>query len=197
VADLPAAEALIARGQHRKYHWSDALRADLVLAYAGKKTHLSAALDSLQRRTGWPRSAILSKAHRLGLSNRPWSPEETAYLEEAVGRVSARQIAKRLKRSPTSVNARARKLGLSRRCQEGYTQTDLEVVFGVNDRKVRCWMQSGKLGPVRNWNGHRVSADNVKRFISSHYKEYDLRRVDQDWLKMMLFEDGNGAERWL
>lgn len=187
--------------ERRRYHFSDALRADLILAYAGKKTHVSRKLDELQRRTGWPRWAFKYEAQRLGIitadHRRQWTAGEQEYLEEALGLVSIKRIARKLGRTVQSVTSRAEKLGLSRRAKDGYNMTDLAAVFGESTHKIRRWMDRGLLGQVRDQDGCRVKTDDVKRFVLLHYGEYDLRRVDQHWFKTMIFEDGHGAERWL
>jgi hypothetical protein len=52
----------------RKYHWSDALRAELMLAYGLKKFERARALDRLMAHTGWPRHALKEEALRMRLS---------------------------------------------------------------------------------------------------------------------------------
>ena len=69
--------------------------------------------------------------------------------------------------------------------QEGYTMTDLQIVFGENARKVRRWMERGLLGKVHESSGKRVTEANVIRFLRNHPAEYDLRRVDQLWFRAM------------
>jgi hypothetical protein len=189
---------------NRKYHWTDGLREDLRAAYAaGNKTAVTAALDKLQRQMPlWPRHAFKYEAARLGLETadhrRAWTAAEQAYLEDSLGVVSIKQIARRLKRSHGSVCSRADKLGLSRRAKEGYNMADLAKLFGESHHKIKRWMERGYLGKVHlHQDGHRVTAENVKRFTERHYHEYDLRRVDQVLFKLMIFEDGNGAERWI
>jgi hypothetical protein len=163
----------------------------LRLAYCGKKSALSLALDKLERKTGWPRHALLSEAKRLGIvtadHRREWTPAETEYIQERLGVVSVRQIAKRLGRTAESVQGRARKLAVSYRIREGYTMTDLAQVFGESDHKIRTWMSRGHFGRVHLVQGHRVAELNVVTFLRKHALEYDLRRMDQDWFKSMVF----------
>lgn len=176
----------------RKYHWTPELREELRACYAaGRKQEISAALDRLQRRLGWPRYALKNEAVRTGIitadHRRAWTAEEQAYLEESLGVVSVKQIARRLGRTVMSVESRAEKLGLSRRISEGYNMADLAAVFGESYHKVRRWMERGLLGPVHQVQGHRVAETHVVRFIRAHAHEYDLRRVDQGWYKSMVF----------
>lgn len=51
----------------RKYFFTEALTQDLKAAYWGNKRRLSAQLEKLERRTGWPRYAFKNEAIRLGL----------------------------------------------------------------------------------------------------------------------------------
>lgn len=178
----------------RKYHFSDELRDELRRAYCHKKRELTAALDKLVRRTGWPRHAFKVEATRLGLTTmdhrRGWTPIEVEYLREHVGSISVRRIAANLKRSVASVQARAEKLHLSRRPADGYSSHDLELAFGESNYKVRRWMERGLLGKVHRDGGCRVTDKNVSRFLLNHSAEYDLRRVDQEWYKGTLFARG-------
>ncbi len=185
-------------GQSRRiYRWTPELHEILRAAYRGRKKDLAAALDRLQHMTGWPRSALKSEARSLGLrptfQHHPWTPEQIEYLNERLGSDTADEIARQLGRSCESVESMAAKLSLSCRVREGYTESDLIDVLGETSRKVRRWMDRGLLGPVERINGHRVSDRCVAIFLRRHHSEYDLRRVDQDWYKAMLF--GHLSER--
>jgi hypothetical protein len=190
---------------HRKYFWTDELREDLRAAYAaGNKTRLTAGLDKLNKRVPkWPRSALKYEARRLGIETadhrRPWTKEEQTYLEDSLGVVSIKGIARHLKRSHESVASRADKLGLSRRAKEGYDISDLAALFGATYPEIKRWMDRGYLGKVHEniGNGHRVMPENVRRFAERHIHEYDLRRVDQLLFKLMIFEESYGAARWV
>lgn len=187
----------VAWGQaHRKYVWTDALRDELRLAYAHRKNGITAALDKLERRTGWPRHAFTYEARRLGLitadHRRGWTAAEEEYVRERAGSVSPAAIARSLGRSIESVECKINRLGLSRRISEGhYSMNDLQEVLGESLHKVRRWMDRGLLGKVHEVSGgKRVRTENVMRFLRRHCHEYDLRRVDQLWYKSMLFGEG-------
>jgi hypothetical protein len=176
----------------RKYHFSAELLGELQAAYCGDKRELSAALDRLEARTGWPRHAFKYEAGRRGwLRNegrRPWLPDEVEYLRLHLGEYSAARIAKTLGRSTESVIAKAEAMRLSRRLTEGYTITDLAQVFGVDPHKAASWVRRGLLGRIGpNMNEARVTDKAVAAFIRNHFREYDLRRVDQVWFKSMVF----------
>lgn len=179
----------------RKYFFTDELVEETRLAYCGKKSELTSRLDRLVRRTGWPRWAFKYESGRRGWTTadhrRGWTAEEVEYLEERIGVVSVKQIAKRLGRTHQSVQAKAEKLHLSRRVREGYCLADLQVVFGESPHKVRRWVERGLLGKAHRRAGSlgtvRVTEANVVLFVRQHASEYDLRRVDQGWFKSMVF----------
>jgi hypothetical protein len=163
----------------------------------GGKAELTAGLDQLQRRTGWPRSALKLEAKRLGITSsdhrRGWTREEVEYLREEIGTSTPTKIARRLGRSVESVIAKAERMRLSRRAQDGYNVADLALAFGVHHRVVQRWMDRGLLGRVMRNCGKRVAEDGVMRFLTRHIHEYDLRRVDQVWFKSMVFGGRRGG----
>jgi hypothetical protein len=61
---------------------------------------------------------------------RPWTHQELDTLDKLLGKVSAATIAKRLRRTETSVVMEIKGLGHSRRISEGYTTRDLELCLG-------------------------------------------------------------------
>jgi hypothetical protein len=176
----------------RKYYFTGELLTELRAAYAGNKPAITKALNRLEHKTGWPRWAFTVEARRRGWitadHRRTWTPEEVEYLCNHVGVLSARRIAKLLRRSVESVTSKAERLELSRKVREGYTFADLQSVFGEHYSKVRRWYDRGLLGRGRR-NGAevRIAERDLARFIREHSSEYDLRRVDQEWFKSMVF----------
>jgi hypothetical protein len=163
-------------------------------AMAGDKRGLSARIDALQRRLGVPRASIIDQARREGLTyavRRQWTAAEDEYLQEASGAVSVRTMARRLARSVHSVEGRVKRLALSRRMAYGYNQAELAAALGVHRTKVQRWMERGLMGKVHMYaamdSGHRITEASVMEFLRRHPHEYDMRRVDQIWLKAMLF----------
>lgn len=175
----------------RKYFFTPDLLDTLQLAQAGKKPEITARLDALCGKTGWPRHAFQAEAARRGWTrsgSRPWQPEELEYLLEKLGTFCVKRIARKLRRSAESVESKAEKLHLSRRLREGYNLADLGECFGEHHFKIRRWADRGLLGKVHAHGGEqRVAERNVVRFINRHASEYDLRRVDQVWFKAMVF----------
>src|SRR5262245_8378365 len=102
---------LLGRPTRRKFNWTPELDEILRRSYknANRREELSANLDDLQRRSGFTRSVILSRAVQLGLSfstRRPWTDQELIVLEVRTGQATVKALATRLNRSHSSVKAK-------------------------------------------------------------------------------------------
>jgi len=174
----------------RKYRFTPELLDELRLAYCGGKTELTANLDRLARRTGWPRSAFKTEARRRGwsASYRPWTPADEAFVREHVA-LSIKEIARHLGRTHESVTAKVEAIQLWQQTRdEGYTPGHLQKLFGTRPEKVRHWIEGGLLGASRSFSPEtRVSRSDLLRFIERCHSEYDLARVHQAWFKALLF----------
>jgi transposase-like protein len=175
----------------RKYQWTPDLREELKRAYRGRGSELSAALGRLASKTKWPRHALKYEAIRLGIvfadPRRFWRSEEVEYLAERLGSVGIRQVAKHLRRSVSSVEAKADRLGLSCRVREGYNMADLAQVFGVSRHQVQSWLRRGLFGRIEQVQGNRVTEASVVRFLRKYPLDYSLRRIDEEWFKGLMF----------
>jgi hypothetical protein len=175
----------------RKYHWTPELHGMLKRAYCGNKPQLGRALDALMKKTGWPRHALTYEAIRLGIvtadHRRPWTLQEIVYISERLPSDGIKRVAKALKRSVGSVQAKAERISISSRVSEGYTIADLSLVFGEHCHKIARWMDRGLFGRVQELSGRRVGERAVAEFLRRHHCEYDLRRIDGDWFKAMVF----------
>jgi hypothetical protein len=176
----------------RKYLFTEDLRAELRVAYAGARPQLSRSLRLLVCKTGWPRNAFHREAARMGLATvRPWSVEEDEHLRENLGVISLEAIARILNRTRSSVSGRAARLALSREPREGYSVAELETALGLDRSVVIAKMKRGLFGEVsmvgvRGGLSMRVSDEGVARFLHEHPHEYSTRRVDEDWFKAMM-----------
>jgi hypothetical protein len=155
----------------------------------------------LARQTGFPRWYIKRQARRLGLAisqdRRPWPPAELDSLDRLLGKVSAATIAKRLKRTETSVVMKIKALGHCRRVSEGYTMRDLEECLGEDHHKIQKWIAKGwlrdRLQGTRRHDGngndiHRFREKDILAFIKQHPREINLGKVDGLWfLDLVLF----------
>jgi hypothetical protein len=151
-------------------------------------------IKELARQTGLPRWYIKRQARRLGLAmrpdRRPWTKAELETVERLLGKVSAATIAKRLKRTETSVVMKIKALGHSRRVGEGYTIRDLEECLGEDHHKIQKWIANGwlleRLQGTRRHDGnsrdiHRFFEKDILNFIKYHPQEINLGKVDQMW----------------
>ena len=172
---------------NKRFHWTAEL--DEMLRRAYKQAHnrrkLSASLDEMERRTGFSRAAILSRAAELRLNSprRPWSEQETRRLAEFAGTLGKASIARKLGRSYWSVKAAFSRLEFSARLVEGFTREDIAGLLGASPRTVRGWIERGWL-LVRDG---RVTESSLRRFLCEHSEEYSLSRVDETWFKGMVF----------
>lgn len=111
-------------------------------------------------------------------------------LERLLGKVSAATIAKRLKRTETSVVMKIKALGHSRRVSEGYTIRDLELCLGEDHHKIQKWIANGwlrdRLQGTRRHDGngrdiHRFREKDILNFIKNYPHEINLGKIDQTW----------------
>jgi len=179
------------RGANLKYVWRPEWDGYLKARYYGGLNRRFQVLNRMIRETGLPRWYIKRRAARLGLTmhqdTRPWTAAEVAIIERLVGKVSALTIAKRLKRTETSVVLKIKRLGFSRRVRDGYTMRDLEECLGEDHRKIQRWIQNGwlrdRLQGTRRNNGngrdiHRFRESAILDFIRRHPEELNLGKVD-------------------
>jgi len=173
---------------NKRFCWSidvdDALRR--VYRNARNRSELTRNLNQFQRASGFTRVVILSRAAMLGLSaciRRPWTGAEVETLQERLGELSKSEIARHLGRSYYSVKARIASMRLSSRISDGYSQQDVQQLFGVGANRVRLWITRGWLQMYKG----RVTEKSLERFLRQHSEEYQLSRVDETWFKGMLF----------
>lgn len=186
-----------------KYNWLPQHDAYMRTHYHGGINQRGRVIRELTRQTGFPRWYVKRQAQRLGLTmhpdRRPWNEQELETLDKLLGKVSAGTIAKRLKRTETSVVMKIKALGHSRRVTEGYTIRDLELCLGEDHHKIEkwiaCgWLRDGDQGTGRaNGNGHdthRFSEKEVLSFIKAHPQEINLGKVDQTWFLDLILLQG-------
>jgi len=182
----------------RKFIWTVELDSILRRAYkdAHARAELSTNLNNLQKRSGFTRNVILSRAAQLGLAfstRRPWTTEELQILDDGAGQVTPKVLAVKLNRTHSSVKAKMKERELSARVSEGYTQDDLRRLLGVSIRSIEKWLSLGWLRIVLG----RVPEASVIRFLRLHSEEYHLGRVEQAWFKGLLFPAFNSVAQRL
>lgn len=169
----------------KKYVWTPEKDAYLRQHYDGKIYGRAAKIAA---KWGWPKWAIKKRAAQLALcypaDRRDWTAEEEAFLEVHTGRRTVVWMARKLKRSDTSVVLKLKRMGISRRYREGFTVADLSVCFGVDHHTVDRWIDKGFLRARRrgtNWthDAHVVTENDIVRFVRERPMEFRLDKVDQ------------------
>ena len=163
------------------FRWTDELDKRLISTH--EETGLSAAVSSVQSLTGWPRSAIVRRAHKLGLpkrpqgSRRPWTKVELRFLIESLNHVSVQEIAEQIGRSEKAVWDMVGRRGIPARLQDGYTMRELAERLHVKGMKVRKWVQAGLLHRKKNG---RIDEASLQSFVYSHPEHLNWPSFDQD-----------------
>ena len=173
----------------KKWYWNDItdglLRRLYDPAVRGRSQEIAARLKL-------PRWAVNHRAAALGLSrpkDRPWSAEDEAYVEASYHHTSVKTLARRLGRSPTAVQLKAKRLGL-RKYDEGYTALSLAEALGVDPHWVLARIRSGKLRASRRHTERTreqggdswlITDEAVVKFLRDHPYDIDLRKVDSLW----------------
>jgi hypothetical protein len=196
------------RRANLKYNWLPHHDAYMRAHYHGGLHQRGRVIRELMRQTGFPRWYVKRQAQRLGLTmhpdRRPWTPQELGTLDKLLGKVSAATIAKRLKRTETSVAMKIKALGHSRRVTEGYTIRDLELCLGEDHRKIVKWIACGWLRDGlratggNNGNdddGRRISEKHILNFIKARPQEINLGKVDQMWFLDLVLLRGSQLEQ--
>ncbi len=191
-----------------RYTWQPEYDALLKAQYFGGLNRRFGVLNRLVRLTGLPRWYIKRQAARLGLTMRmdrkTWTRREMDILEKLVGRVSSATIAKRLHRPESSIVNRLKRMGTSRRMQDGYTMHDLELCLGEDHHKIAGWIKNGwlqdRLQGTRRHNGngkdiHRIREDDIVDFIRNHPQEINLGKVDQIWFLDLVLLKGREVRK--
>lgn len=146
-----------------------------------------------------PRWVVRRRAQELGLARckeRPWTEEEEEFLEANLSHLAVLTLARRLRRSPTAIAVKAKRLGLRKR-DGAYTARAVAQGFGVDDHAVVRWIDAGMLKARRRNSGrprdmYFISDRAVKDFVRGYPLAFDLRKVDQLWF-MDLVTDGIGG----
>jgi len=104
--------------------------------------------------------------------------------------MSAKRIAKKLRRTETSVVMKIKALGTSRRVCEGYTMRDLATCLGEDHHKIQKWINAGWLRDTRQGTKrdigtggdiHRFREKDILQFLRNHPQEINLGKVEPTW----------------
>jgi transcriptional regulator with XRE-family HTH domain len=163
------------------FRWTDELDERLIRIH--EEAGLSEAVSSVQSLTGWPRRAILRRAHKLGLpsrlsgSRRRWTMVEYRFAVESLNHMSVREIAEEIGRSEKAVWNMVGQRGIPARFQDGYTMRELAEKLHVRRLSVQNWVEAGLLHRKRNG---RIDEGSLQSFLYSHPETLKWPRFDQD-----------------
>jgi DNA-binding CsgD family transcriptional regulator len=178
-------------GSAHKHRWTDEEREIVRRDYTG--THQSK--RDIAARLGVTQNAVAGQIMNMGLGNRsdrdrckPWSEKEDEQLRELLGKYAPRTVAEKMVRSLNSVVMRGKRLGISRRCRDGwYTKKECCEILGMDHKWVQRRIDDGALkatwhyGTKPNKNGlqawHIEEADLIA-FIKKYPQDLNGRNVD-------------------
>jgi hypothetical protein len=163
------------------FRWTDEL--DERLIHIHEEAGLSAAVSGVQSLTGWPRKAILRRAHKLGLPSRPlgsrrrWTMVELRFAIESLNHMSVREIAEEIGRSEKAVWDMVGQRGIPARFQDGYTMRELAEKLHVRRLSVQKWVEAGLLHRKRNG---RIDEGSLQSFFHNHPESLKWPVFDED-----------------
>lgn len=116
-------------------------------------------ITELAKDLGRTKNSVLAKFTRLGLRkprHKFWTKKEDLYLENNIGIKTYAEIGKRLKRTPRSCAARAKRLGLEGYDKE-YSAADIARAFNVNSSTViTTWIKHNGLPVEKKKKGQQI-----------------------------------------
>ena len=148
-------------------------------------------INELQRLLDVPRWVIHKWAAELGLTRQNeilWTPEEVKYLETNLYRTSVEKMAAHLGRTKVAVRVKAKRLGVNKCLQEGYTLNGLRLALGCTHFQIEKWIKNGWLRGRRR-NTEKPDRDTwyfsdhaIRAFVFAHPNEINQHCVDWLWL---------------
>lgn len=162
-----------------------------------REAGLKEAVSILQQETGWPRDAIIRRAHKLGVPRKEyqrkqeWSEVDRTFLLVSVRHTPVKRIARQLGRPEKAVWVQVWREGLPAACEEGYSRRELCRKFHVSSVTLRRWIRSEWL---KDGADRRVPERSVRAFLRQHPDLVAWDRLDseaRDWvLELSAKEDG-------
>lgn len=146
------------------------------------------AITALEAKTRWPRASILRRAQKLGLVKaqqrivKPWTDPEIVFVLERVNHSTVKEIARQLDRSEKSVSRWLENEGLSYRCEEGMTATQLRRMLCVRHATITAWVDQKLISRTREG---RFTDRYLNVFFRKHrdlLKWDELRASTKAWI---------------
>ena len=144
---------------------------------------LREAASIVQRETGWPRDAIIRKAHKLGVPKKEyrkkqeWGEIDRTFLLASVRHLSVRKIARLLDRPVNAVWVQIWREGLPGAWDEGYSRRELCRRFHVSPATLRGWIHAQLL---KDGAEGRIPERSVRAFLRQHPDLINWDRMDAE-----------------
>jgi len=175
-------------GSARKHHYTDEEREIIRRDY--QHTHQSR--RDIAVRLGVTEFGVAGQIAKMGIckcnGRRTWTQKEKDILCDLIGKYAPITIARRMKRSVNSVVVMAKRMGLSRRCRDGwYTEREVCQILGVDHHFTRKHIESGELKATyytdiqpTNKSGAmwRITEHDLEQFIRKNAFRLNGRNVD-------------------
>ena len=179
----------VSHSQRRRgrFSWTEAT--DGLLLQADEVGGIGLAVEELQRVTGFPREAIMRRARKLGVHtgdstvSTPWTDADVRFLLESVQHLGVKVIARELHRSEKAIWRKVGELGLSAKCEEGYTVTEIIQRLHVWHRRLKGWVANGWIKIGRN---RRITERSLLSFFREHPEELKWDLFDSETVEWLL-----------
>lgn len=113
------------------------------------------------------------------MSYKVWSKDEVEMLYSSWGKLSIKEIGKRLGRSEVSVEIKARRLKLGSQIIE-YGSTDIANILGIPSKTVYLYMKNGIIECRRDktkMKRYMASEAQIMKFMKNHQDLWDTRNL--------------------
>jgi hypothetical protein len=173
--------------------WTESLDAEL--RDLSLRVNASEAVTALEAKTHWSRTSIRQRAQKLGLFEtkqralRPWTEPEIVFVLERVNHSTVKEIARQLDRSGKSVSRWLENEGLSYRCEEGVTATQLRRMLGVRHATIAAWIEQKLISRTREG---RFTDRYLNSFFRKHrslLKWDELTASTKSWILEIIGND--------
>jgi hypothetical protein len=179
----------ISHSQRRRSRFSWTEAADGLLLRTEQVGGFESATREVQMMTGFPREAIMRRARKLGVytghstASTPWTDADVRFLLESVQHLSVKVIARELHRSEKAIWRKVGELGLSAKCEEGYTVTEIIQRLHVWHRRLKGWVANGLIKIGRN---RRITERSLRSFLREHPEELKWGLFDSETVEWLL-----------
>lgn len=175
----------------REFRWSKVARELVRTNLSVSGTELSELLTRLEEESGNPRWACRRFVRRMGIkakrAQRPWTIQEQQRLIKLLDLHPVNEIAKLMRRSPSSIWHMLQRLGANAKMgKDSFTKYTLAVALHVRTEKVEEWIGRGWLEAreIETGRGKRVviDAEAFCEFCRKHTRDVVGNRLSKERL---------------